>query len=51
MKNIKISNHHHHPGLLTAVLWGAASRICSKQRAVFLCTSHLAFFLRLFIRA
>ena len=26
-----------------AILWGAASRIFSKQHAVFLCISHLAF--------
>ena len=29
-------------GCIAVVLWGVASRICSKQHVAFLCSSHLA---------
>ena len=35
-------------GHIAALLWGTASRICSKQYTASLCSSHLAFFYQLF---
>ena len=38
-------------GSTAAVLWDAASKICSKQDIMYLCSSHIAFSLKIWLES